>query len=543
MPNRCKIPGWVVRRGRTIVSTIAVVSLAGCTSPTQIRWPVSATAPGEVTQVRNEEVRREPPPVLEPTTDRAAGDPMAASIPAAVSEYPIDMTTALRLAAVENPVIAETYQHVLEALAIQTSANVLLLPSLNAGFNYHGHTGNLQRSSGRILNLSEQSLYFGGGAGVAAAGTVGVPAVSIYSHFTDAIFEPLAAHREVDRARYKVNSTSNDILREVAELYCDLLAAEAELNYRRLTTTQAREVERLTRNYAEAGQNLPAEAHRSLTELLLIEQEVRKAEENRVVASTRLVHRLHLDPNVRLNAVDHKLQLYSLVDSHTPLESLIGTALQRRPELGERSAEIGAAEMRVKQEVFRPLLPILQLGFSGGAFGGGSNLTPPTMGNFSGRTDFDVALYWTVQNFGFGNFALQKRRRAEVGQAVGDRSKQIAEIRAQVAAAYADLVAARQRVELTNRQLTSAEAGFREDLDRIRNTVGRPIEVVNSLRLLNQARVDLIRAITDHNRAQIRLFVSLGSPPPLARPATDPIPPAPIASPPVSTQGLQSTRG
>jgi len=55
------------------------------------------------------------------------------------------------------------------------------------------------------------------------------------------------------------------------------------------------------------------------------------------------------------------------------------------------------------------------LGASGGAFGGGSNVVPPTLGNFGGRADFDVLAYWTLENFSLGNLAIQKRRRAEVG--------------------------------------------------------------------------------------------------------------------------------
>ncbi len=73
--------------------------------------------------------------------------------------------------------------------------------------------------------------------------------------------------------------------------------------------------------------------------------------------------------------------------------------------------------------------------------------------------------------------------------------------------------------------------GFREDLTRIQNTVGRPLEAVNSLELLNQALVDRIVAVKNYNQAQFKLFVSLGSPPPLDESAKEPIPPAPIASP------------
>ena len=67
---------------------------------------------------------------------------------------------------------------------------------------------------------------------------------------------------------------------------------------------------------------------------------------------------------------------------------------------------------------------MLWLGFSGGAFGGGSNVTPPLVGNFAGRTDFDVRAYWTLQNLGFGNLAIQKaRRRRSARPSVSSRGR------------------------------------------------------------------------------------------------------------------------
>ena len=152
--------------------------------------------------------------------------------------------------------------------------------------------------------------------------------------------------------------------------------------------------------------------------------------------------------------------------------------------------------------------------------------------------------FWTLRNLGLGNLALQKQRRAEAGQAAGERSRIIAEIRSEVSAAHASVEAARQRIEITTRELASAEAGFREDLERIRNTVGRPIEVVNSLQLLNQARVARIRAVVDYNKAEFRLFVSLGSPPPLGNPPNSPLNSAPVASPPLPPlDGLRAGAG
>jgi len=455
------------------------------------------------------------------------------AVPAAVQEYPIDLTTALRLAETENPLIAEARQRIAEALAIQLGARALLLPSLNIGTNFRDHTGDLQRSSGRILSLDEKSLYFGGGAGAWGTGTIQVPAVSIFSPLTDAIFEPLAARQQVVRAQFDASATANKILLEVAELHFELLAAEADLKVRRASAIQEAEVARLTRAYAQAGQGREADAQRAATEFRLIVDEIRQAEEDLAVAAVRLSRRLHLDQSVRLSPIAPAIEMVTIVDPAVPLPDLIQTALQGRPEFRARAAALAAAEVHHQQERYRPFLPTLWLGFSGGVMGGGSNLTGPELAHFGGRSDIEVTVFWTLSNFGLGNLALQRQRLAEAGQAAGEQSRVIAEIRSEVSAAYAEVIAARQQVDITTRQLASAEAGFREDLERIRNTVGRPIEVVNSLRLLNQARVARIRALTDYNKAEFRLFVGLGSPPPLSNPPTAPLPPAPVAAPPL----------
>jgi outer membrane protein TolC len=568
---RCDGPSQRFRISFILVhaSVLTVALLPGCVSTAKPRSHSATTTPESPPPFesvrdhaksdlpkRRGRSKPQTPPLVEPKegdvglaltavqapSDIATGISTPA-VPPAEQEFPIDLTTSLRLAEVENPLIAEARQRIGEALAAQQGARALLLPSLNVGTNYRSHTGDLERSSGRILSVTEKSLYFGGGAGALAAGTVQVPAVSIFSPLTDAIFEPLAARQQVEGARFTASAIANNILLEVAELHFELLAAEARLRVRQESATQEAEVARLTRAYAQAQQGREADAERGATELGLIVDEVRQAEEDLAVASARLTHRLHLDQTVRLKPIGVVLDKVTSVDPERPLEELIQAALQRRPEVGARSAAIEAAELHRKQELFRPLLPTVWLGFSGGAFGGGSNLLGPELAHFGGRTDFDVMAFWTLQNFGIGNLSLQKQRAAQTGQAVGERSRVIARIRSEVSAAYAESTAALQQVDITTRQLASAESGFREDLERIRNTVARPIEVVNSLRLLNEARVARIRATTDYNKAEIRLFVALGSPPPLGESANAPIPPAPIATPPVRMPALAGSPG
>lgn len=519
-------------------TTRARATLNGRGMPASFLLPTWGEATAEAQSRRPIPLTHDSPhdPKMRTTTSADPSIPMVVSppvVPPPVQTFPVDLTTALRLAEVENPEIAEARQRILEATALRQAAYALMLPSLNGGFSYHGHDGELQRSAGHTLEVSQQTIYFGGGTFATAANPVAVPAVVISSQLTDAIFEPLSARQNVERTRFAAAATANSVLLDVSTLYFDLVGAEAAFQLRRETESEALEATRLTAAYAKSGQGFVSDADRAATLARLIHRSVEQSEEELAVASVRLSRRLHLDPAVRVHPIVSGLAPITLIDANCPVEELIRAALQGRPEMGDRAAAIGVAETRLTQEIARPWLPTVWLGFSGGAMGGGGNLAPPLVGNFAGRTDFDVRLYWTVQNLGFGNLALQKQRRAAIGQAIGEQSRMINRIRREVTASKASVMATRLRVDATRRQLETSEDGFRSDLDRLRNTVGRPIELTNSLELLAQARIDHLRAIIENSQAQLRLFVSLGTPPPLERPATDPLPPAPIASPPL----------
>jgi len=119
---------------------------------------------------------------------------------------------------------------------------------------------------------------------------------------------------------------------------------------------------------------------------------------------------------------------------------------------------------------------------------------------------------------GAGNLALIRERDAEVGQAIAERQRTINRARSEVMSALADARAAIGEIEMARRELVSSEQGFRQDLDRSRNNLGHPIEVINSVNLLADARVNLVRALVLYDQAQFRLWVALGSPPPLIEP-------------------------
>ena len=257
------------RTPRTAPSLAAQTRLQSSDATNSARDPAVArtsTATQGPSQAKPPSAGPDDRPVRKPDTrqeDLNVAVPSPPLIPPPPGEYPIDLSTALRLAEAENPTIAAARARIIEALALQTGARAILLPSINPGTNYHLHTGNLQRSAGKILNLTDQSLYFGGGAGAIVAGTVAIPMVNIIGTLTEAWFEPLAAHQRVIGSSFTALATANEILLDVAILHLKLLANQTTLDAQRLTERQSHDLAVIVNDFAVAGERRAADANRA----------------------------------------------------------------------------------------------------------------------------------------------------------------------------------------------------------------------------------------------------------------------------------------
>jgi outer membrane protein TolC len=430
-----------------------------------------------------------------------------------VANYSIDLATALGLAGADNPTIALAQEAVAASRAQQLEAQSLLLPSLNVGVSYNDHQGPLQTSTGVITKVTRQSLYDGLGAEAVGAGTVGFPGIHLFADLADAAFAPRAARERVAGRSFDALATRNAILLEAATRYFDLAAAAASLQASRQSEADSEQIASLTSAFAKKGQGRQSDAERARDNTLLLHSAEQRAEEDAAVAAAALARVLDMDPAVRLQAPDGPPPVVQLVDPQIDLESLVRIALDNRPEIAARSADVAFNQTLLRQERFRPFLPFLSVGYSAGQFGGGSDLTDTRLGHFSGRTDFDAYAFWSLENLGVGNWARQRRRRAQVGEAEAERLRTIDRIRREVGEALALSAARLGEVNTARRRVETASRSFQADLVRAKNLEGRPIEVLDSVNALAAARQDLIRALAGYDVAQFQLFVALGRPP------------------------------
>jgi outer membrane protein TolC len=423
--------------------------------------------------------------------------------------FAIDLATALRLADAENWQIAIAREQVNLALARVDAANALWLPSVRGGVNYNRHDGAIQDVRGIEFNTTRSALYAGAGAGIYGAGTPLFPGIYTNFHLADALFQPLAARQFAGARGRAAVAATNDTLLQVTLAFLELLRAGEEVVIAEGVRDDARQLADITRAYAETGEGLESDANRARTELATRENDVTRAREMQSVVSARLAQLLRLDPTVRLDPAEPAVVPIELISQDTPVKELVARGLSGRPELAECQLLVGEAVARMRRERLAPLIPSILMAASYGGMGAGVNTD---MASFKDRFDFDAVAYWEMRNFGFGDAAARRGACSSLRTTQLRQMSMMDQVAREVAEAHVQVQSRKVQISIATRGVAAAGESYRQNVDRIEQAKGLPIEVLQSIQALAQARRELLRTVIDYNYAQFTLYRALGWP-------------------------------
>jgi len=373
--------------------------------------------------------------------------------------------------------------------------------------NYNKHEGQIQEVAGRIITTSRNSLYTGLGANAVGAGSPAIPGVAAQFHLTDAIHQPRIAASEVCARTFAAQAQANDATLQTALAYVELLRAEHEVAIAREAQENSQKLQKLTAAYAASGQGQQADDDRARAELSLREDDWERAKEGVQVASARLAQLVQLDPTQVLAPTETTVMVLDLVPEATSAQDLVAQGLSERPEIAESRFLIDEAVQRLRREQCAPLVPSVLLAASYGGMGGGFG---GRFKNFGDRFDGDAVAFWELRNFGFGDAAARREADSRVSQA---RLKEIAaldRVAREIVEAHAQVQARRRQIATSQRGIEAAQKSYERNLARIENTQGLPLEALQSIRALSQARRDYLRAVSDFNAPQFQLLHHIG---------------------------------
>ncbi|MBN9122341.1 MAG: TolC family protein [Planctomycetes bacterium] len=434
--------------------------------------------------------------------------------------YPIDLTTALRLADANNPTVGVARARVREAVAQFDRSRVAWVPTLSMGPTFFYHQGIDQNRRGDVFTVSRGNYTLGIG-----------PTLRV--DLSDALYLPLVARQGVRGANALARATANGIQLDVALAYLDLAEVHALLVINADVLDRTEQILKAAEAGAKSGINkTAADVNRAATEVQVRREETTVLRGRAAAASARLARLLVLDPTVELLPYETAIVPLVLVPGESTLEQLVQTGLRARPEVAAARAGVAAANALVRQAKMAPLLPRAQGEFIGGGLSGGrgSDFSP-----LQSQYNAGAALVWNLEGFGLGNAAAVRGRQAGYDAAVYRLQETEALVASQVveaaqtsAARYVALEPAQGAV----RQALEMYRKFRDVSFAMLGPKGQlqfdALEPLTAVQALNQARVLYLQQVVEFNRSQFRLYAALGQP---ALCGVDAAAPQPLAVP------------
>ncbi len=419
--------------------------------------------------------------------------------------FPINLATALRLSDARPLIVAAAQARVWVAEADLTKAKVLWLPDLNIGFDYIRHDGGGPDFNKGILTAPSTNFFYGG------AGLWGNDLGII--HTTDAIYQPLAARQVLNAKHWDIQSAKNDALMETADAY--FMVHQYRGIYASALYTVSRGHELVKRISSLSTDLVPRfEVDRARNMVADLEQQAVSARQQWRVKSARLTKVLRLDPRAVVEPLERDHVQITLIDPGRELDDLTPVALTNRPEVASRRALVQAAEVNVRMEKARPLIPVLSInGFQtpfemiqAGIFGFGPN---SSLNQWTGRSDVSIQPLIQLHNVGFGNLAQIKAMRGMQSLAILDLYETQDRVAEEVNQAHARLQSAAVRVVQADRALRTGLITYNGAAEGLQQTsrfgdvlvlISRPQEAIYALQLLQKAFDEYYTTVAEYNR-------------------------------------------
>lgn len=456
-----------------------------------------------------------------PSDQAAVNEPE--NVPQPGQPYPIDLSTALAMGGANHLQIQMARERVIEAHANLTRARAMWLPSLRFGLGWTRHDGRLQETQGGVLEIDRNSLFVGGGAGLGdaplAAGSGGPPRFFVNLSLTDAIFERWVAERSLAAESSAESATMNDSLMSIAIAYFSLVEAHGQLANSSVGLKLSSEMVKLTSLFAREGAGSEAAVDLAKTEQATWQQAVQDAQRQTLARSAELTRLIRLDSRLVVVPADTATLPIDLIDPQLPLDQLMSAGVASRPELAQYQAMVDGAYQRTRQEHWRPWLPNVQVGASGGTFGGGPSSTFDNQGS---RSDVDLLAVWEVQNLGLGVAASRRATASQLRQAEFKAQWVFDRVMADITTASNDVHSYRSQIESATRSVADAGRSYERNFGRVREGEGLPIELLQAIRARANALDAYTRAVANYNRAQVRLLRAIGRPPEVKAPRETP---------------------
>lgn len=409
---------------------------------------------------------------------------------------PISLDTVLQLASDQNGQVRLLRMKVEDALTDQQWANKHWMPDLSIGIGVYRHEGGIQDFQGNLVRSSYGSAM----GGLELSGKY---------DWKDLLIRRVETERKVWQQRGDLSKLNSETLLDATTTYISFLAARAGAAVSLETEGRLKDLLDQSIALAKVDPGLRVEVTRIEAELMAQTVLTVRLREAGKASGAKLAYLLGLNPCCEFLVADNKLVPITLLDGKAPVQEYVEQALARGPGVRELEGLLRSVQAaRNTNYGLTHWMPSVELNVVEGAFGAG----PGRQLDWANRFDVGVHMRWNLNEFYYSKL---KRHQADMNiQQVHISYQDLrAKLTLGVQEARDAIHSGKEQIELAEKHIRFAEESYRlSDIRLKENIKGRSSsEVLLALRSLGGARLEYLQAVRDYNKAQLRMYVLVGT--------------------------------
>lgn len=293
-------------------------------------------------------------------------------------------------------------------------------------------------------------------------------------------------------------------LKNTAVSYYTLLGIKLgiEILTRNLKETQA-QLKLTTQNF-EAGIGTRFDVLRAKAEVAQAEQRLINSYNNFRLEQANLANILGISVFTTLLPVEEDVDIRKLMDKELSMQDISKISMKARPDLNSIRFSIKAL-LNDKKRIYSGFIPKIDSFWSMGYVGTTRDGMGPS--NFFG---IETSIPFGT-NLGTNEYTNIKRINAKLKESRLQLKDAVRNIQEDIIESFYNTKAAEERIKAAKEEVVAADESLRLAFLRLEAGLGIYVDVLQSQTAKTDAKINLIRAIIDHNVAQINLLFDSGT--------------------------------
>jgi outer membrane protein TolC len=451
----------------------------------------------------------------------------------------IDLPTAVKVATARNADIQQARQQVDVSRGRLESTVGAAFPALVPTALFEHVEGTARNTNGSLVGVGFSTFQ---------------PSVAVQWVLNPGrvVYDIVAARKRLLVSERQEEAVTMETLRQTAAQYFDLVLAQTQVQTAHQAVGEAEELLRISQLRRRTGTGLPADELRAQARLAERQHDLALAIKTFYDASVELTVTLRLDSTVTLVPKVEQFRLMHLVRDDLSIEEMLTVAVANRPDLASVRTLVEAVTADRGSTWWGAFGPQFQVAYQYGGITGHANnvvqgkgipgnliINPAsTNGSFStnplanglikeaisrgsqraagsrdqtyGFSDqqrFNTSAGWRLSVSAFGDL---KAATATQRQAMIEADRQLDRVRADVVRAAQAGRTYEELIEMSRRQVTSAEEALRLTEANLRAGTMTTLDVLQAEDAVAQARLRYSESVVRHNQAQVNLLAALG---------------------------------